>query len=79
MVLYIKFYNQQVPTYAHHTVGVGGFVVNEKDELLVIEERFRFQDKPHWKLPGGKYHLLLNPKYSEHFKHDYLVFITIIQ
>lgn len=43
----------QVPTYAHHTVGVGGFVVNEKDELLVIEERFRFQDKPHWKLPGG--------------------------
>merc|ERR1711997_735251 len=45
--------NCQVPNYAHHTVGVGGFVVNEKDELLVIEERFRFQDKPHWKLPGG--------------------------
>ena len=50
-------FNQQVPNYAHHTVGVGGFVVNDKDELLVIEERFRFQDKAHWKLPGGKYQL----------------------
>jgi len=43
----------QVPDYAHHTVGVGGFVVNEKDEILVIQERFLFQNKPHWKLPGG--------------------------
>jgi len=43
----------QVPNYAHHTVGVGGFVVNEKDEILVIQERFLFQNKSHWKLPGG--------------------------
>lgn len=43
----------QIPNYAHHTVGVGGFVVNEKEEILVIEERFKFQNKPHWKLPGG--------------------------
>jgi hypothetical protein len=35
-------------------VGVGGFVVNELDEILVIEERFRIADRPHWKLPGGK-------------------------
>jgi len=45
--------NNQVPNYAHHTVGVGGFVVNDKEEILVIQERFLFQNKPHWKLPGG--------------------------
>ena len=32
-------------------VGVGAFVVNDKDELLVVRERFG--TRPHWKLPGG--------------------------
>jgi len=41
----------QIPSYAHHMIGVGGFVVNSKDEILVISERFRF--RPHLKLPGG--------------------------
>lgn len=34
-------------------LGVAGFVLNEKKELLVIRERFSvIQSKP-WKLPGG--------------------------
>merc|ERR1719319_70180 len=41
----------QVPSYAHTLIGVGGMVVNDKDEILAIEERFRASD--HWKLPGG--------------------------
>lgn len=43
----------QVPPYAHNLVGVGGFVVNDKDEVLVIEERFSRAVTAHWKLPGG--------------------------
>jgi len=40
-----------IPSYAHTLVGVGGMVVNEKDEVLVVQERF--YTAPHWKLPGG--------------------------
>ena len=47
----------QIPSYAHHMIGVGGFVVNEKDEILVVSERFRH--KPHLKLPGGETAALL--------------------
>ena len=32
-------------------IGVGAFVVNKNDELLVVRERFH--KTPHWKLPGG--------------------------
>ncbi|KJE93091.1 NUDIX domain-containing protein, variant 2 [Capsaspora owczarzaki ATCC 30864] len=41
----------QLPTYATHYVGVGGFVLNDQNELLVVSERYG--DKPMWKLPGG--------------------------
>eukprot|EP00123_Amoebidium_parasiticum_P012818 comp21597_c0_seq1/m.30236 comp21597_c0_seq1/g.30236 ORF comp21597_c0_seq1/g.30236 comp21597_c0_seq1/m.30236 type:complete len:362 (-) comp21597_c0_seq1:921-2006(-) len=41
----------RLPTYAHHYIGVGGFVVNDRKEMLVVKERYR--DKDHWKLPGG--------------------------
>eukprot|EP00095_Tigriopus_kingsejongensis_P002344 maker-scaffold868_size86715-snap-gene-0.29 protein:Tk02344 transcript:maker-scaffold868_size86715-snap-gene-0.29-mRNA-1 annotation:"nucleoside diphosphate-linked moiety x motif 6 isoform x2" len=41
----------QVPPYAHQMLGVGGMVINDKDEILVVQERFRSVD--HWKLPGG--------------------------
>ena len=44
----------KVPPYAHHLIGVGGFVVNDKDEILVIEERFSITGRSHWKLPGGQ-------------------------
>lgn len=40
-----------IPRYAHNMVGVGAFVVNDKGELLVVQERF--YRHPHWKLPGG--------------------------
>jgi len=40
-----------IPGYATHYIGAGGVVVNEKDELLVIQERFHV--RKHYKLPGG--------------------------
>ncbi|ROT84025.1 uncharacterized protein [Penaeus vannamei] len=40
-----------IPRYAHNVIGVGAFVVNDDDELLVVRERFH--TRPHWKLPGG--------------------------
>eukprot|EP00091_Calanus_sinicus_P023145 TRINITY_DN7681_c0_g1_i1.p1 TRINITY_DN7681_c0_g1~~TRINITY_DN7681_c0_g1_i1.p1 ORF type:complete len:188 (-),score=52.33 TRINITY_DN7681_c0_g1_i1:134-697(-) len=40
-----------IPSFAHTLVGVGGMVVNDKDEVLVVQERFF--TAPHWKLPGG--------------------------
>lgn len=40
-----------IPSYAHTLVGVGGMVVNDKEEVLVVQERF--YTAPHWKLPGG--------------------------
>merc|ERR1712048_622514 len=32
-------------------IGVGGFVLNDRGEVLVIQERNA--KHPHWKLPGG--------------------------
>ena len=46
-----------IPEHATHYVGAGGVVVNEKDELLVVCERFRGADRPpYYKLPGGALH-----------------------
>ena len=42
-----------VPLYATHYIGAGGVVINEKDELLVVCERFRGGRAPYYKLPGG--------------------------
>ena len=36
-------------------VGVGGFVVNDNDEILVIQEKYSLQRQ--WKLPGGSNNL----------------------
>ncbi|XP_046634041.1 nudix hydrolase 8-like [Daphnia pulicaria] len=41
----------QVPSYAHTMVGAGAMVVNDKNEVLVVQERY--YKRPHWKLPGG--------------------------
>eukprot|EP01138_Halocafeteria_seosinensis_P015591 gb/GECG01015911.1/.p1 GENE.gb/GECG01015911.1/~~gb/GECG01015911.1/.p1 ORF type:complete len:372 (+),score=37.78 gb/GECG01015911.1/:1-1116(+) len=44
-----------MPNYATHYVGLGGIVLNGRDELLVVSERYAFK-KTHkllWKLPGG--------------------------
>lgn len=43
-----------IPPYATHYVGAGGVVVNDKDELLVVCERYRIDNRPpFYKLPGG--------------------------
>ena len=43
-----------VPPYATHYIGIGGVVINEKDELLVVSERYRSSGRgPSYKLPGG--------------------------
>eukprot|EP00727_Mastigamoeba_balamuthi_P004283 m51a1_g13852 hypothetical protein (266) ;mRNA; r:573920-575002 len=39
------------PGYATHFVGVGGAVVNDKGELLLVRERYAYSWL--WKLPGG--------------------------
>lgn len=40
-----------IPSYAHTVVGVGGLVVNDKQQVLVVSEKY--YTFPHWKLPGG--------------------------
>ena len=43
-----------VPPYATHFIGVGGVVINEKKEILVVSERYRSSGRaPSYKLPGG--------------------------
>ena len=51
MVKWLPSSTNQIPPYAHHMVGVGGIVVNAKDEILVVQEKFT--PMRHWKLPGG--------------------------
>ncbi|XP_065216980.1 uncharacterized protein LOC135843147 [Planococcus citri] len=40
-----------IPPYAHTMVGVGGIVVNNKDELLTVYQSYGKYET--WKLPGG--------------------------
>lgn len=43
-----------LPGYASNYIGVGGFVLNDNNELLVIQEKFPgLTRKAVWKLPGG--------------------------
>ena len=43
-----------VPPAASHYVGVGGVVISEEDELLVVQEKRHIQTRPgFYKLPGG--------------------------
>ncbi len=47
-----------IPPYATHYIGVGGVVVDDDDNLLVVNETYRQNlARPFWKLPGG----LLDP------------------
>lgn len=41
-----------VPEYAHTMVGVGGIVINDKNEVLVVAERYSLIENS-LKLPGG--------------------------
>ncbi|MBR85231.1 MAG: DNA mismatch repair protein MutT [Rhodospirillaceae bacterium] len=46
-----------IPPYATHYTGAGGVCINEKNELLVVSERYRRNSKsPSYKLPGGALH-----------------------
>jgi 8-oxo-dGTP pyrophosphatase MutT (NUDIX family) len=45
--------NAFVPTHATHYIGVGGVVINDRQELLVVCERHRRTSQPYYKLPGG--------------------------
>jgi 8-oxo-dGTP pyrophosphatase MutT (NUDIX family) len=42
-----------LPAYASHYVGVGGVVVDAAGNLLVVAERYAFDARRRWKLPGG--------------------------
>lgn len=43
-----------IPEFANHIIGVGGVVLNKKDEVLTIVERHDLLKRPgHWKFPGG--------------------------
>jgi 8-oxo-dGTP pyrophosphatase MutT (NUDIX family) len=42
-----------IPTHATHYIGVGGVILNEREELLVVCERHRRTSQPYYKLPGG--------------------------
>lgn len=42
----------KIPSYSDHYVGVGGVVINEKDEVLLIQEQ-RSKEQKLWKFPGG--------------------------
>lgn len=41
-----------IPSFAHTLIGVGGLVVNEQDEILVVSDRYALIPGS-WKLPGG--------------------------
>jgi 8-oxo-dGTP diphosphatase len=45
--------NAFIPTHATHYIGVGGVILNERNELLVVCERHRRTSQPYYKLPGG--------------------------
>ncbi|KAH8360676.1 hypothetical protein KR200_003196 [Drosophila serrata] len=44
--------SSNLPNYAHTLMGVGGLVINEKDEVLVVSDRYAMIPNS-WKLPGG--------------------------
>jgi 8-oxo-dGTP diphosphatase len=46
-----------IPTYATHCIGAGGVVLNQRQELLVVNELHRRDtSRPYYKLPGGQLH-----------------------
>lgn len=47
-----------IPAHASHYIGAGGVAINDRDELLVVSERYHRQDNrpPRYKLPGGALH-----------------------
>ncbi|KAH8267049.1 hypothetical protein KR044_009788, partial [Drosophila immigrans] len=44
--------SSNLPHYAHTLIGVGGLVINEQNEVLVVSDRHAIKANM-WKLPGG--------------------------
>ncbi|CDW85317.1 nudix domain-containing protein [Stylonychia lemnae] len=44
--------HDKIPSYPDHYTGVGGAIINDKDEILMIQENRSAEPRP-WKLPGG--------------------------
>ncbi|XP_030381899.1 nudix hydrolase 2 [Scaptodrosophila lebanonensis] len=44
--------SSNLPNYAHTLLGVGGLVINDNDEVLVVSDRYAMIPNS-WKLPGG--------------------------
>lgn len=43
-----------MPNFATHFIGVGGLVMNQRKEILLVQEKFSLLNTtPMWKLPGG--------------------------
>ena len=54
MLVYRLQENAFIPPYATHYVGIGGVVLNERNELLVVCEKYHKITRPgFYKLPGG--------------------------
>ncbi|CAH0719391.1 unnamed protein product, partial [Brenthis ino] len=47
----LKNSTPNLPPACHTNLGVGGLVINDNNEILVVSENYL--DFPHWKLPGG--------------------------
>ena len=52
MTLWLPDCPNTLPAYTSHYIGVGGFVLNEKREILVIKEK-NGPVTSIWKIPGG--------------------------
>ena len=55
MLTYKLVEDSFIPPYSTHYIGAGGVVINDREELLVVSERYRGSEDrpPHYKLPGG--------------------------
>lgn len=55
LTLWLPDSHSGLPLQPHHQIGVGGFVLNDKNEVLVIQEKQGITAglKDFWKLPGG--------------------------
>lgn len=62
MTAWLPTTENTLPTQPHHQIGVGGFVLNQNGEVLVIQEKSGLTAglKDFWKLPGG----LVDPRES---------------
>lgn len=45
--------SNNIPTYPYTNVGVGGLVVDSKDRVLVVQEKYKVLAERKWKFPGG--------------------------